>query len=174
LAFRRRQTINLVGWNGSEITEGFQDLCRVIESKDVKSSGPREDHIVESSSANTSPNTIAWMTQVRRHPRVASCLAVILAAIGVLWLEASRPTANVAAGIKGKPVGAANVTIATPETTPPSTTSESERPKVPSAGMAGPAAGSPTAIVNENCPEVTYLDFSKVPAESKIVRLCAP
>ena len=96
-------------------------------------------------------------------------------AIGVLWLEPGQPMGNVVTGFAGRPVDAANVTSATPDRTAPSTPSESERPKVPSsAGMTGPDAGSPTAIVNENCPEVTYLDFSKVPAESRIVRRCEP
>jgi hypothetical protein len=44
-----------------------------------------------------------------------------------------------------------------------------------SAGMKGPDTGNTQSqVLNENCPEVTEFDYSKIPPESKIVKRCPP
>lgn len=50
-----------------------------------------------------------------------------------------------------------------------------EMPKIELGGIRGPdtaSVGSPT--LNTQCPEVTFVDYSKVPPESSIVRRCDP
>lgn len=48
-------------------------------------------------------------------------------------------------------------------------------PRIEIGGITGPdTASSASPILNTQCPEVTFMDYSKVPPESSIVRRCDP